>query len=168
VSGRALFTDRAAAAARRAARAIAVGATLGLLLLAVVTAADVTLRYLFAAPIPGFIDVAALAGAVLLAACMPWVVACRGNIAVEFVGDHFGAVATRRLNRFGAAVTAAFFAVMAWQFARYALDMAQTGESMAVLRWPVWPWWSAVALFIALAALAGFATLGADAPGEPT
>lgn len=148
-----------AGGAARAARAIAVAATLGLLLLAAGTAADVSLRYLFATPIPGFIDVAALAGAVLLSACMPWVVACRGNIAVEFVGDHFGGATARHLGRFGAAVTAAFFAVMAWQFARYAVDMWQTREAMAVLRWPVWPWWSAVAVFIALAALAGFATL---------
>ena len=157
----------AAAAAARLARALAVAATLGLLALALCTAADVTLRYLFARPIPGFIDVAALAGAVLLAACMPHVVACRGNIAVDFVGAHFGPAATRRLNRFGALVTATFFALMAWQFVRYAIDLRQTGETMAVLRWPVWPWWGAVALCIALAALTGFATLGNAAEEAP-
>jgi TRAP-type C4-dicarboxylate transport system permease small subunit len=149
----------AAAVARRLARGMAVAAIFGLLLLAIGTAADVVLRYLFASPIRGFVDVTALAGAVLLAACMPHVVASRGNIAVDFLGQRLGPVAARRLDAFAAAATAAFFSLMAWQYVRYALEMRQTGESMPVLRWPVWPWWAAVAVCIAVTALVGFATI---------
>lgn len=157
--------------ARRLAQALAVLGGCALLLLAIGTGIDVVLRYLFARPIRGFVDVSALAGAVALAACMPWVVASRGNIAVDFLGQALGPRARRGLDGFGALVTAGFFALMAWQYARFALEMKTTGETMAVLRWPVWPWWCAVALFIALAALIGLVSLrgpAADTAPEAT
>jgi TRAP-type C4-dicarboxylate transport system permease small subunit len=151
--------------ARRAARRLAEAGTLGLLALALATALDVLMRWLFAKPIPGFADVVGVAGAVLLAACMPHVLAVRGHIAVDVVGRSLGATARRRLDAFGAFVSTAFFAAMAWQYARYALDLKAAGEAMPVLRWPVWPWWAAVALAIAATALVGFATWR-DAPAE--
>lgn len=153
--------------AHRLAQALAVLGGCTLLLLALGTGADVVLRYLFARPIRGFVDVSALAGAVALAACMPWVVASRGNIAVDFLGQALGPRARRGLDGFGALVTAGFFTVMAWQYARFALEMRATGETMAVLRWPVWPWWGAVAVFIALAALIGLATLRGPTTDTP-
>lgn len=131
----------------------------GLLLLALATTLDVTLRFVFAQPIRGFADVVALAGAVLLAACMPQVVASRGNVSIDLVGQRLGGSATRWLNRFGALLTLGFFALMAWQYARFALDLRATGETMAVLRWPIWPWWAMVALLIGITALVALGTL---------
>lgn len=151
--------------AHRSARALAGLGTAGLLLLAIGTTADVLLRYGFAAPIRGYVDVVALAGAVLLAACMPQVVASRGNVAVDFAGRYFGPRVHRALDRFGAALTAVFFGLMAWQYVRYALSKREGHEVMAVLRWPVWPWWAAVALFIGVTALVALLTLNDDAPG---
>lgn len=155
-----------AATARRLARGMAVVAIGGLLLLALGTALDVMLRYAFATPIRGFVDVSALAGAVLLAACMPHVVASRGNIAVEFLGQRLGPAAARWLDRFAGLVTTAFFALMAWQYVRYALELRSTGDTMPVLRWPVWPWWAAVAACIAVTAAVGLATIAASPRGE--
>lgn len=146
----------------RLADGIAAAAMLGLLGLALLTAADVLGRFLFAAPIRGFNDIVPLAGAVLLSACMPHVVARRGNIAVDFVGQWFGPVAKRRLDNFGAALCSGFFVLMAWQYSRYALELRQTGDLMPILRWPVWPWWSAVALFITVTAVVGLATIGGN------
>lgn len=137
----------------------------GLLLLAMLTTLDVLLRYLFASPIRGLADVTALAAAVLLSACMPYVVASRGNIMIDFLGRLLGNRACRGLNLFGAAVTSLFFAAMAWQCIRFALDMKDNGEVMAILRWPVWPWWTLVAGFIVLTALIALATLTEQ--GEP-
>jgi TRAP-type C4-dicarboxylate transport system permease small subunit len=139
-------------------------AVAGLLLLAFGTAVDVLMRYAFASPIRGFIDVVSLAGAVLLSACMPHVVASRGNIAVDLLGQALGSRARLGLDTFGALVTALFFSVMAWQYVRFALEMKQAAEVTAVLRWPVWPFWSAVAAFISLAALVSLCTLRAGTP----
>ena len=152
-----------AATARRLARGMAVAAIGGLLLLALGTALDVTLRYAFASPIRGFVDITSLAGAVLLAACMPHVVASRGNIAVDFLGERLGPGAARWLDRFAALVTTAFFALMAWQYIRYALELRQAGDAMPVLRWPVWPWWTAVAACVAVAAVVGAMTIAVKA-----
>ncbi len=87
------------AQACRLAEGIAAAAVLGLLGLAFCTAADVVGRYLFAAPIRGFNDIVPLAGAVLLSACMPHVVARRGNIAVDLVGQRLGPLARLRPAR---------------------------------------------------------------------
>ena len=147
------------ARAERAAAALAVAAMGGLLLLALATTADIVLRYAFASPIRGFVDIASLAGAVLLAACMPYVLATRGNIAIDALGNWLGGAKRRVLHRFAAGVSAAYFALMGWQYVRFALDMQDTGQSIPVLRWPVWPWWAAVALCIVIAALVALATV---------
>ncbi|MGE0310758.1 MAG: TRAP transporter small permease [Lautropia sp.] len=143
----------------RLADRLAVAAVLGLVGLACCTVADVAGRYLFAAPIRGFNDIVPLAGAVLLSACMPHVVARRGNIAVDFVGQRLGASAARRLDRFGTVLCTAFFGLMAWQYVRFARELAQTGDVTPILRWPAWPWWAAVAGFVAVTAAVGLATI---------
>lgn len=146
------------AGVERAAATLAVVAMACLLLLGMVTTVDVLLRYAFASPIRGFVDIASLAGAVLLAACMPHVLASRGNIAIDMVGRALGHGWRRALDRFAALVSAGFFGVLAWQYVRFALDMAETSQSIPVLRWPVWPWWAAVALCIVVAAMVAVAT----------
>jgi TRAP-type C4-dicarboxylate transport system permease small subunit len=145
--------------AARFAEVLAGLAVFGLLLLAIVTGGDVFMRFVFASPIRGLTDVTMVVAAVLLSACLPHVVASRGNITVDALGRRIGPRAYRALNFFGALVTCLFFAVMAWQCIGFALDMRSAGETMPTLRWPVWPWWSAVAVFISLTALVALATL---------
>jgi TRAP-type C4-dicarboxylate transport system permease small subunit len=152
--------------ARQLAEGLAGVAIGGLLVLAFGTAIDVLMRYAFASPIRGFIDLVSLAGAVLLSACMPHVAASRGNIAVDMLGQWLGVRAKRWLDTFGALVTALFFCVMAWQYVRFAIDMKQTAEVTPVLRWPVWPFWSAVAAFIALTALVSLFTVRTNPPAQ--
>lgn len=144
---------------RGAARVLARSAVVGLLLLAAGTTIDVVMRYAFARPIPGFGDVTALGGAVLLSACMPWVMASRGNIVIDLLGRASGRRTRRRLDAFGEAVAFVFFAVLAWQYVGFALDMYRSGERMAILRWPVWPWWTGVAACIAVTAWVALVTL---------
>jgi TRAP-type C4-dicarboxylate transport system permease small subunit len=147
------------ALAHRGARWLAQAAVAGLMVLAFGTVADIVLRYVFARPIRGFVDIASLAGAVLLAACFPFVLSSRGNIAIDALGHRLGARARVWLDRFGAAVSAGFFGVMAWQYLKFAADLKDDAQTIPVLRWPVWPWWTAVACFVLLAALAALLTL---------
>lgn len=139
------------ARAERAAEGLALAAVGGLLLLAAGTALDVLLRYAFASPIRGFVDIASLTGAVLLAACFPYVLVSRTNISVDILGRRLGSSVKVALDRFAALVTVAFFALMAWQYVRFAMEMHATNQLIPVLRWPIWYWWSAVALLIVLA-----------------
>lgn len=150
---------RIASYAERGARWLAYAAIAALLLLAVGTVADIVLRYVFARPIRGFVDIASLAGAVLLSACFPYVLSSRGNIAIDALGNCLGATAQRWLDRFAAVVSAGFFGVMAWQYLLFAIGLKDDAQTIPVLRWPVWPWWAAVAGFVVLAAVIGLLTL---------
>ncbi len=142
----------------RAAAGLALAAASGLLLLAAGTAVDVLLRYAFTSPIRGFVDIASLVGAVLLAACFPYVLVSRTNISIDFLGRSLSGEFKVALDRFAALVTAAFFALMAWQYLRFAMEMHDTKQLIPVLRWPVWPWWSVVAVFVVLAAVGAAVT----------
>ncbi len=150
-------TGGVAAWADRLAAALATVAIAGLLAVAILITLDVCLRYFFASPIRGFFDVQPLAFAVLLAGCMPLALARGSHIAVTLLGDRVGG--GRMLDRFGRLMTLLFFGLMGWQYLRYAAEMKQTGQTMAVLRWPVWPWWGAVAILVLAAALVALVTL---------
>ncbi len=136
-----------------ATRWLALGACACLLAIAIGTSADVLGRWLFGAPIRGYNDFAALGIAVTCAAFFPALIARRGNLTIDLVGRALGPRASRFLDAFGAFITFVFFAAMAWQYVRYALEMARAGERMAILRWEVWPFWSAVALAIVATAV---------------
>jgi TRAP-type C4-dicarboxylate transport system permease small subunit len=151
-------------ALRRAALGLALAAGTGLLGLAVATTVDVLMRWLFARPIVGLGDLVTLAGAVCLAACMPWVAASRGHIAINLLGRWAGRRAHRALDLFGAAMTFVFFAVLAWRYLDFVADMYRSGDVTPVLRWSVWPWWSAVAVCIAFTALVAGVTIADRRP----
>ncbi len=155
----------AARGAHGCARWLATAAATGLLVLAAATTVDVVMRYVFASPMRGFVDIASLSGAILLAACMPYVLSSRGNIAIDALGAALGERATRWLDRFAALVSACFFGVMAWQYIRFAQGLKLDGQTIPVLRWSLWPWWAVVALFIVVAALAALLTAW-DKPGD--
>ena len=137
----------------RVTRWLALGACSMLLVISIVTMVDVLLRWVFSAPIRGFYDFSVLATAVACAACFPALIAQRGNISIRFVGKVLGRGATRVLDAFGALVTLVFFVAMAWQYVYFSLEMARAGERMPILQWPVWPWWTIVALMIGVTAL---------------
>jgi TRAP-type transport system small permease protein len=142
-----------------ATRWLALGACACLLAIAVGTLADVTGRFLLGAPIRGYNDFAALGIAVVCAAFFPALIARRGNLTITLLGRALGARAARWFDAFGALVTFLFFAAMAWQYVRYATEMARAGERTAILRWEVWPFWWAVALAISATALVALVML---------
>ena len=87
------------------------------------------------------------------------VLASRGNIAIDALGNWLGASASRWLDRFAALVSTAFFSVMAWQYWRFSAGLKDDGQTIPVLRWPAWPWWAAVAFFVLVAAVTALLTL---------
>lgn len=150
----------------RLTRSIALVAVCGLLAVAAGTVADVFGRYVLGKPIRGFTDVAALSTAVIVAAFFPALLARRGNIALRMGGRLLGATGGRVLDAFGALLTAVFFTLMTWQYARYAAEANQAGERMAVLAWPVGPWWWVVTVLIGITALVGGVMVVLDATGR--
>lgn len=149
----------------RVARALALGAAAALLLLSIVTMTDILLRWLFSAPIRGFIDVAALATAVIASACFPALIAQRGNVTIRLFGSIAPPGAIRALDTFGALVTAVFFGLMTWQYIRYSAEMTRANEVMGITRWPVGPWWWFVTAMIGIATVVALVVLVREARG---
>ena len=153
----------------RLSTALALISVACLLALSVLTGVDVIGRYLFGQPIPGFTNAAGLATALIVAGLLPLLTMRQANITLRPF-SRFGALA-RVLDSFAALVTALFFTAMAWQYAGYAAEATASGEYVAVLRWPVGPWWWGVAVMIAITALAALVVFlrqvqGHSEPGE--
>lgn len=153
---------------QRVTRALALGAAACLLGIALLTMADVLLRWLFKAPIKGLMDLAALASAVIIAACFPALLAQRGNVTIRLLGSFAGPRVARVLDSFGALVTAVFFALMTWKYIEYSAEMTSAGESTVVLRWLTGPWWWVVTAMIGITAFVGLVVLAREIAGRKT
>ncbi|MGE0746102.1 MAG: TRAP transporter small permease [Rhodospirillales bacterium] len=133
----------------RAVRLIAAVGLAGLIALAVLTVADVLLRWLFSAPIDGAGEIAKLLIAVVIAAFFPAALAERQHIVIDFA-KLLGPRIDRALAVFADIVTLAFFAAVAWRFVLYTAELARSGETTWILGWPVAPWWIAVTALVAV------------------
>jgi hypothetical protein len=113
----------------RATRAIAIVGFVGLLVVALLTMLDVALRWVANAPIKGLNDISGLAIAIVIASCLPLVVAQRQNISIRFLGDALGPSAARWLDAFGSGALLAFVALIGWQLAMHTAGMAESGPN---------------------------------------
>ena len=147
----------------RATRALAIVGFVVLLVASLTTMLDVALRWVANAPIKGLSDFEALAVAIVIASCLPLVVAQRQNISIRFLGDALGPAASRWLDAFGALALLAFVTLIAWQLALYTAGMAESGRTTWHLRISVTPYWSAATLLVALCVPAQAIAFVADA-----
>jgi TRAP-type C4-dicarboxylate transport system permease small subunit len=151
---------------QRVTRILALGAAACLLGVALLTMADVLLRWLFKMPIKGIMDVTALASAVILAAMFPALLAQRGNVTIRLLGSFAGPKAARLLDSFGALVTVIFFALMTWKYIEYSAEMTSANESTVILRWLTGPWWWVVTAMIGMTTLVGVVVFARDIAGR--
>ena len=152
-------------------RAIAVVGFLGLLAVALTTTVDVLLRWIANAPIKGLNDINGLAVAIVIASCLPLVVAERQNISIRLLGDALGTGAGRWLEALGSGALLAFVALVGWQLVLYTAGLAESGRTTWHLRIPVTPYWSVatgvVLLCIPAQAIALVADVVRAATGAP-
>jgi TRAP-type C4-dicarboxylate transport system permease small subunit len=125
-------------------------AALFLLLIALVTALNVTLRDLFAIQIPDWFDGSKL----LLGIALFWGIAVAtyhaGHICVDVLWEHLGPANRRRLDIVASLATLAFLAPLAWMV--WAKVLTTGTQATTDLRVPV-VWFYALAACGALAAL---------------
>jgi len=151
----------------RVTRGLSLAGALALLGLAFLSMADILLRWLFKAPVFGLVDFIALAGAVIIAAYFPALIANRGNVTIRLLGSVVAPRVARWLDVFGALVTTLFFATMCWKYVEYSAEATSAGETSVLLRWPVGPWWWVVTILIGIAALVGLVVLAREIVGRP-
>lgn len=132
----------------RLTRRVAFIALVGLLLVAIATMIDVLLRWLFSAPIEGYEEVSSLLFAIIIAACFPAGLLQGRNITIRFLGKALGERATLWLEAIGSIATFFFFAVAAWQVARFAVDETENLRFTQTLEMLTGPWWIVVSIIL--------------------
>ena len=134
----------------RATRVIALIGLAALLILAIITMADVGMRWLFNQPITGVEDLSKLVVAIAIAASIPAVLAGRQNITIRFVGRWLGRRAELIFEIFGALVVFVVMAGMAWQIQVYTDELRVSGETTWLLGIKVAPFWQVVSVLLFL------------------
>ena len=119
------------------------GCLLGAMIL--LTCANVLLRLIWI-PVAGTFELMGYFGAVLTAFALGYTQIRRGHIAVDIVVLGFSKGAQRVINSVNSLICMAFFAVVAWQIARYATTLLTTGEVTETLRIIYYPFTYCVAL----------------------
>jgi TRAP-type C4-dicarboxylate transport system permease small subunit len=132
------------------ARFCALFGMLFLVALALITNVDVFMRWMFNNPIDGVTDVAPLMVAIVIASFFPFALAGRHHISITFIGNLLGPKGRAWLEATVALVTLAFFALLAWQFIVYTIDLDARGQTTWVVQLPVAPWWTVVSFFTVL------------------
>ena len=119
----------------------------GLFLLAMITitGANIVLR-LFGLPIRGTFELMGYFGAVVTAFALGYTQIKHGHIAVDIVVLRFSKSIQRILQAVNHLVCMAFFVMVAWQVAKYATTLWQTGEVTETLQIIYYPFTYAVAL----------------------
>jgi len=126
---------------------------LGMLFIAFTTIADVLLRWLFSAPIAGMGEMASMALAVAVSACLPAGAAQRVNLTVELLTGRASEKTLERLQLFGALALLVFYALLAWRVGEYARSLQARNAVTVYLNIPVAPFMWTVAFFLAASTL---------------
>lgn len=150
----------------RVTRVLALASATCLLGVALLTMADVLLRWLFKAPIRGLMDLTALSCAVIVAAYLPALLARRGNVTIRAFGGVGTGLIGRTCDAFGALVTAVFFALMTWKYIEYSAEMTSANEATVILRWLTGPWWWVVTVMIGVTTVVAVVVLARDLAGR--
>jgi tripartite ATP-independent transporter DctM subunit len=145
--------DAAAARCVTLTQRVASIGVLGMLLIAFATIADVLSRWLFSAAITGMEEMASMALAVAVAACLPAGAAQRVNITVELLSGRVAPRTVERLKTFGALVLLAFYAALALRVGDYAAELMARRATTMYLNLPLAPFLWIVTAFLAIAVL---------------
>jgi len=133
---------------------------LGLMLIALITVASVVARAVFNYPLIWAHDASSLLIIIIVATCFPTGVMLRKHVAIEFLGGALGSRAHRWLTAFGALVTSAALAVLAWQMTVIAGQETAGHASTVVARIPTGPlWWLAAVIVWVSVPMQGLVTL---------
>lgn len=153
----------------RVVRLLALGASVGVVVMMLHVCVDIVLRTFFAAPIPATVEVVSRYYMVLVAFLpLAWVERRHGMISVELLDGFLSAGGKRVADVVVALFAALVYGVMTYTTWLVALDNYATGTFVLALNTqvPVWPSYFLPPLGFALAALATLLRAAARALGE--
>jgi len=139
-------------------------AMLALVVMGVVTAADVALKYLFSQPIAGAYDLVESLLPVVIFNGLPATLLRRQNILIDLVDHLAGPRRTRLLVTAADLVMLAMLGLIAWAMTGPALQALEYGDRKLELGLPIWAVWAGVLVGMAGSVLAALATALAGPP----
>lgn len=107
-----------------------------LLLMVLITSADVVLRG-FSVSLPGAYDLVKIAAAMTVAAALPYTTAIKGHVAIEFFFHKLGRTGRIVVDAFMRLGGMALFGLLAWGCVDYGNSLRATGEVSMTLQLPV-------------------------------
>jgi TRAP-type C4-dicarboxylate transport system permease small subunit len=114
-------------------------ASAALMLMMVLSCADIFMRYLFSRPITGTYDVVGLSGAVLVSFALPYTMLKKGHVAVEILVQSLSRGKRLVIETFSHLLGISLFLVMVWQAILLSRDMKAAGEVTPTLLLPFYP-----------------------------
>lgn len=140
--------DRVGAASRAATQRIAFIGVVGMLVVGILTTADVVvLRWIFASPIPGSNEFLTTIFAVAIAAVLASGLAQRANLEIDMLHGALGARTAAWLRAGGSILLLLLLILVAWRVAIYAEQATERGQVTVILQWKTWPFlWTITAL----------------------
>jgi len=117
-------------------------------------------RKLFAAPVPGDVEMLQMAAAFASASFFAYCHLNSGDVKVDFFTAKASATTVHRLDAFGSLLVGLFGAVITWRAAVGALAIRTAGETSMILGLPVWVAQGLMVPGFLLLALAGFYMVG--------
>ena len=114
-------------------------ASAALVVMMLLTCADVFMRYLFNSPITGTYDLVGLMGAVLASFAMPYTMLKKGHVAVEILIQSLSRGKQLIIETFTHLLGISLFLVLVWQAFVLSRDMKAAGEVTPTLLLPFYP-----------------------------
>jgi C4-dicarboxylate transporter DctM subunit len=140
--------ERAAARCVTLTQRVATVGVVGMLLIAFSTIADVLSRWLFSKAITGMEEVAGMALAVAVSACLPAGAAQRVNITVDLLSGKLGPGMQKALERFGALALLVLYALLALRVGDYAAELGARKAVTVYVNLPIAPFLWVVTAFV--------------------
>lgn len=116
---------------------LAVGGGLALVVMMVVTCADVVLRSIFNTPIKGTVDLVGITGALTIALSLPYTTAVKGHVAVEYFFLKLGPRGRVVVDTITRVLMIAFFMALGWQSASYGNALRASKQVAPTLEIPI-------------------------------
>jgi len=124
-------------------------AAVAVVVMMVVTALDVVMRY-FRISFPGAYDIISLLGAVVVAFALTYTSIQRGHIAVDFVYQKLPERYRPLLDIFNGFAGSVFFGLLAWRCFVYAAMLKSVGEVSLTIKIPTYPFVAGIGMNCAL------------------
>lgn len=134
----------------------------GLIFVAIVVMSIISIvgRKLFAAPVPGDVEVLQMAAAFASASFFAYCHLNGGDVKVDFFTAAASPATNHRLDALGSFLVGLVGALITWRAGAGALSIKDAGETSMILGWPVWVAQVLMLPGFLLMALAGFYMVG--------